>query len=86
MLKRLEGMLGSCEVLRAVPAHLPLPSMNLQLKGLALFHSALSGPAFPSQWLQPGAMARLELLILTQSPQLSGSLPENLSWSNLRIL
>ena len=53
---------------------------------LLLGNNSLTGPTFPSAWLQPGSMHRLETLHLLGNPGLQGTLPANLSWPLLWIL
>lgn len=54
-----------------------------QAKTIGLSQNWLSGPAFPSSWLRPGAMRALESLSLSANAGLSGQLPANLSWPQI---
>lgn len=53
---------------------------------LSLADNALSGPAFPPAWLAPGSMPGLTHLLLSGNDGLSGTLPPELAWPNLRVL
>ena len=57
-----------------------------QLADLSVSKNRLSGPAFPRGWLQSGAMPKLEKAYLNENPQLTGTLPASLAWSQLSIL
>ena len=52
----------------------------MQASQLALSRNALTGPAFPPAWLEPGALPRLASLLLAGNPGLTGSLPPGLAW------
>jgi hypothetical protein len=53
---------------------------------LSLSGNALSGPAFPSEWLLPGSLVSLSHLLLSGNRGLGGELPPGLAWPNLRTL
>ncbi len=53
---------------------------------LSLSGNALSGPAFPPEWLLPGSLVSLSHLLLSGNRGLSGELPAGLAWPNLRTL
>ncbi|EFN52568.1 hypothetical protein CHLNCDRAFT_138562 [Chlorella variabilis] len=57
-----------------------------KLADLSVSKNRLSGPAFPRGWLQSGAMPKLEKAYLNENPQLTGTLPASLAWSQLSIL
>ena len=47
---------------------------------------ALSGPVFPSSWVQPGALPSLAYFDLMNNAGLAGTLPDSLPWPNLGSL
>jgi hypothetical protein len=51
-----------------------------------LSNNSLTGPAFPPAWLELGAMAGLRELRLKNAAGLTGTLPFNLPWPNLKLL
>ena len=62
------------------------PLLAMQMTYLDLSRNALSGPAFPATWLQPGAMPSLQLLLISDNAGLTGSLPATLPWPVIAIL
>lgn len=64
----------------------PLARPLLQVVALDLADNALMGPAFPPAWLAPGAMPRLWQLVVSNNPNLTGSLPDELAWPKLQTM
>lgn len=89
-------MLQSCCRCRLRAAHsftlpptafaFPIFTSIRQVQELQLEDNDLSGPAFPPAWLQPGSLPKLSLLILSDNPGLTGTLPASLPWPTVITL
>ena len=66
---------AECPRLRVAP--------HVQANELLLGGNALSGPAFPLAWLQPGMLPALESLTLAGNSGLVGDLPATFPWPRL---
>ena len=55
-------------------------ALHVQARKLLLGGNALTGPAFPLAWLQPGTLPTLDSLNLTGNPGLAGDLPATFPW------
>lgn len=73
-------LINLCRLMRCLPM---LDVHPVQATQLLLAGNALSGPAFPTSWLQPEALQGLEYLHLSHNPGLVGSLPASLPWPRL---
>lgn len=75
---------GSGEAqLSTPPAYLP---PWLQVQELIARGNRLAGPAFPPDWLLPGSLLGLRVLLLGGNPGLTGTLPASLDWPILTDL
>ena len=59
---------------------------GMQVRGLSLGQNALTGPAFPAAWLEPGSMPGLTFLEVPGNLGLNGTLPSALAWPRLKQL